>query len=132
MIRCSALLAAAEAERGDAARSAAAADEATKVLQSATVPPGGAFLFGAHAVLALAAVRLEQGDVVRAQRLAAPLVDAARTAGWVETEASAALVLARCRRRRGDGEGAERLHEHALGLAAGVGLPGVERAAPAR
>ena len=98
-------------------------------MQEMNVPAAGAFVFGGHATLALATVRLDLGEVARAQRLAAPILDAAARGGWVETEAQAALVLARCRLARGDADGAEGLHERALTLAAEVGLPGVQRTA---
>jgi class 3 adenylate cyclase/tetratricopeptide (TPR) repeat protein len=129
VLRCAGLLAAAEAERGGEDRAAAAADRAELVMRKVSAPPGGAFVFGGHATLAVAEVRLGQGEVAAARRLASPLLDAAARNGWVETEARAALVLSRCRRERGEEREAARLRERALDLAGEVGLPGVRRAA---
>jgi hypothetical protein len=128
-LRCAGLLAAARAQLGDEAGAGEAADRAQVVIGAIRVPAGGSFLFGGHATLALASVYLDKGDTAAAGRLAAPLLHAAARSGWVETEAQAALVLARCRRAQDDGSEAERLHDHALGLAARAGLPAVERAA---
>jgi hypothetical protein len=128
-LRCAGLLAAAHARLGNGLRAADAADRAELAMQGMNVPGGGAFVFGGHATLALATVRLDLGEVARAQRLAAPVLDAAARGGWVETEAQAALVLARCRLAWGDADGADRLRERALTLAAEVGLPGVQRMA---
>ncbi len=128
-LRCAGLLAAAHARLGNGLRAADAADRAQVAMQGMNVPGGDAFVFGGHATLALATVRLDLGEVTQAQRLAAPVLDAAARGGWVETEAQAALVLARCRLAWGDADGADRLRERALMLAAEVGLPGVQRTA---
>jgi ATP/maltotriose-dependent transcriptional regulator MalT len=128
-LRCAGLLAAAHARLGNRRRADAAAERAQLAMQGMNVPGGGAFVFGGHATLALATVQLDLGEVALAQRLAAPILDAAARGGWVETEAQAALVLARCRLARGDADGADGLHERALTLAAEVGLPGVQRTA---
>jgi hypothetical protein len=93
------------------------------------LPPGGAFVLGGHATLALATFHLRGGDLAAAQRLAAPLLDAAAAGGWAETEAQAALVMAGCRAARGDEPGAHALHARAIALAESIGLPAVERAA---
>jgi class 3 adenylate cyclase/tetratricopeptide (TPR) repeat protein len=129
MLRCAGLLAAAQAELGERLRASAAAGLTERVMQGMRVPPEGAFVFGGHATLALATVRLGQGEVAKAQRLVAPLLHAAARGGWLETEAQAALVLGRCRRARGDARGADELHQRAVTLATEVGLPGVWRAA---
>ena len=92
-------------------------------------PPEGAFVFGGHATLALAAVRLGRREFEGAEELAAPLLEAAHRGGWVETEAQAAIVIARCHEARGDAALAEAFRERALRLASAVGLPAVERAA---
>jgi tetratricopeptide (TPR) repeat protein len=128
-LRCAGLLAAAQARLGEGSRAAGAAKRAEAVMQGMRMPSGGAFVLGGHATLALATFHLGQGEVARAQRLAAPLLDAAAAGGWAETEAQAALVVAGCRAARGDARGAEPLRARALGLAAAIGLPAVERAA---
>jgi class 3 adenylate cyclase/tetratricopeptide (TPR) repeat protein len=128
-LRCAGLLAAAHARLGDGPGAADAAERAELAMRGMDVPAGGAYVYGGHATLALATVTLDLGEVARAQRLAAPLLDAAARGGWVETEAQAALVLARCRSARGDADAADGLHDRALALAAEVGLPGVQRAA---
>ena len=130
-LRCAGLLAAAQARLGESSRAAGAAERAEAVMQGMRLPSGGAFVLGGHATLALATFHLGQGEVARAQRLAAPLLDAAAAGGWAETEAQAALVIAGCRVARGDARGAEPLRARALGLAAAIGLPAVERAARA-
>jgi class 3 adenylate cyclase/tetratricopeptide (TPR) repeat protein len=128
-LRCAGLLAAAQARLGEGSRAARAAERAEVVMQGMRLPSGGAFVLGGHATLALATFHLGQGELARAQRLAAPLLDAAAAGGWAETEAQAALVIAGCRAARGDARGAEVLRSRALGLAAAIGLPAVERAA---
>jgi class 3 adenylate cyclase/tetratricopeptide (TPR) repeat protein len=128
-LRCAALLAAAQAELGETSRCRAAAERADEAIRATRVPPEGAFVFGGHATLALATVRLRSDEVSGAQRMAAPLFEAAARSGWAEIEAQAALVLARCRRAHGDSRGADDLWLRALALSAEIGLPAVERAA---
>lgn len=129
VLRCASLLAAAHAELGDRRRCDAAAERAERALRGMRLPPGGAFVFGGHATLALATVRLGRREVAGAEELAAPLLEAAHRGGWVETEARAALVIARCHEARGDAPGAEAFRARALRLASEVGLPAVGRAA---
>ncbi len=78
------LLAAAQAILGEADSAAELARRGTELLARVTVPSGRAWLFGAHAHLALARVRIEAGDAQGAEAIAAPLLDAARRSGWGE------------------------------------------------
>ncbi len=128
-LRCAGLLADAQARLDEPSRADRAAERAQAVMQGMRLPPGGAFVLGGHATLALATFHLRRGDLGRAQRLAAPLLDAAAAGGWAETEAQAALVIAGCRAARGDEAGANASHARALALAEAIGLPAVERAA---
>ncbi|MFL5870750.1 MAG: AAA family ATPase [Solirubrobacterales bacterium] len=84
VVRCLALLAAARAILGDADRAAELSRSASGYLDRVRVPPGRAWLFGAHAYLALARVRIEAGDSATAEAIASPLLHAARQSGWGE------------------------------------------------
>ena len=94
LVRCGGLLAAAESALGHAERAVELATRVEELLERMTVPPGGTFLYGAHAQLAVAGVRLRSGDPAAAERLAAPLLAAAERVGWRETVAQAACVVA--------------------------------------
>jgi hypothetical protein len=83
-----------------------------------TVPPGGAWLFGSHAQLAVARVRMESGDRNGALAIARPLVEAAGRAGWHDAFAAAATVAARCEE---DPDAAERLLARAVEAAERAG-----------
>jgi class 3 adenylate cyclase/tetratricopeptide (TPR) repeat protein len=99
-IRSLGLTARAHLERGEreAARAAAAATEAA--LARVTVPEGGAFLYGAHAVAGAAQVWAATGDPARARELAEPPLAAAARAGWAEAEGELALALGDSARAR--------------------------------
>ena len=118
------------AARRHATGAARAAEHAQDVIGRIRVPPGGGFVFGGHGTLALAGVRLEQGDVATAA-----------AAGGAAARRSGAQRLGR---DRGPGRadsgalpagrgavilGAESLHRRALELGERAALPAVERAA---
>jgi tetratricopeptide (TPR) repeat protein len=126
VIRCAALLAWAERLRGNAARADELTSRAEGLLAGLTVPPGGAWLWGAHAQLALARVHLAAGRPERAEALARPLLHAAERSGWHETAALAAVVLGRCHEAAGDAAAARPHLERALATASAIGLPGAE------
>jgi ATP/maltotriose-dependent transcriptional regulator MalT len=100
-VRCAGLLAWARHLAGDEGGARAAADRTEALLAQATLPPGGAFLFGGQAIAGLARVRLAQGDAAHAARIAEPLLAAAERSGWREASALAALVLDDARQRSG-------------------------------
>jgi class 3 adenylate cyclase/tetratricopeptide (TPR) repeat protein len=127
LVLCGGLLSAAESALGNDARAAELADRVEELVRRMTVPPGGTFLYGAHAQLAVAEVRLRNGDLAAAERLAEPLLAAAERVGWRETLARAACLIARCRGARGDGAGADALLDRALQVALEAGLPAAER-----
>jgi predicted ATPase/class 3 adenylate cyclase len=114
VLRCTAHLASAVWLLGERDRALTVADRAAAMMAEITVPPGGAWLFGTHAQLALARVRLESGDVEAAAAIARPLADAAASVGWHEAFAAAATVVARC---GDDRTAAIRLLERALAAA---------------
>ena len=126
LVRCGGLLAAAESALGNAERASELAGQVEELLGRMTVPPGGTFLYGAHAQLAVARVRLQGGDPASAERLAEPLLVSAERVGWRETAAQAACLVAHCRRARGDEAGAAELLGRALQVAAETGLPAAE------
>jgi hypothetical protein len=74
-----------------AARDAAAETEAR--LAAASFPPGGAFVYGAHAIAGAARAFAATGDPARARALAEPALAAARRAGWQEAAADLELAL---------------------------------------
>jgi len=81
---------------GERDRALALADEAEARIREIRVPPGGAWLFGSHAQLAVARVRLEAGDHAAAAAIARPLAKAAERVGWHEAFAAATWIAARC------------------------------------
>ncbi len=98
-VRCLGQLAWARFQLGaqdDAAMLAARAEE---LLGRVT---GGAFLFGTHAYAATARVLLATGAPERGERLLRPVLEAASRFGWLESAASAGLVLGLCEEARGE------------------------------
>ena len=130
LVRAQAHLAAARSRVGSSeAESALAAAEG--LLDEIRTPPGASFLYGLDAYLAVAAVRQAHGDAPAAERLIAPLLAAAESAGWAEGVGRAALALGECAAARGNHDEASRLLSRAATLAADVGIPGVEWGAEA-
>ena len=121
--RCTALLAWAQSmlgERPEAARHAARADE---LLAAVTGSPGRAWLFGAHAYLAVARCHLDAGNPERAEELAASIAVPGASSGWREAHAAASLVLGQARAAIGRSDAAKRALDEALVVAEEVGLP---------
>jgi len=77
---------------GDAGGAQELADRGEELLGQVSVPAGGAWLFGAHAYLAVARVRLGAGDRERAAAIASPLLAAAERSGWRQSLTGAGLL----------------------------------------
>jgi class 3 adenylate cyclase/tetratricopeptide (TPR) repeat protein len=107
----------------DEARSLAA--RAEKLLDLVSAPPGGAFVFGAHAYAAIARVHLAAGVPERGEALLSPLLAAAERSGWREATAITELVLGLCVEARGDPGQATALVGHAAEIADKHDIPGV-------
>ena len=96
--------------------------EAATLLEQATIPAGGAWMFGYEAYLSVAQAWLGHGDPERARAVLAPLLEVARREPWKVTLAEALVVDGRALIHLGDQEqarseldGAARLaHEHGL------------------
>ena len=127
--RCAGLLAGAHARRGAAAEAAAAAEGAESLMAGMTFPPGGAFLYGAHAISGTARARLAGGEAERALAIAEPALAAAGTSGWAEAEADLALAAADAPPPWETGIGPGALRERARGVADAAGLPVLSRQA---
>jgi class 3 adenylate cyclase/tetratricopeptide (TPR) repeat protein len=117
--RCAGLLAGA----------AAAAEGAESLMAGMTFPPGGAFLYGAHAISGTARARLAGGEAERALAIAEPALAAAGTSGWAEAEADLALAAAGAAAALGDADRSGALRERARGVADAAGLPVLSRQA---
>ena len=124
-LRCVAHLAWARWLLGEREEALSLADQAARMIAEISTPSGGAWLFGTHAQLAVALVRLEAGDLGSAAAIARPLAAAAERTGWHEAYAASARVAARCEQ---DPRDAGRLLERALEAAerAGASAPAWE------
>ena len=107
---------------GQKERAAAALDRAGQIIGQIGAPPGMSFLHGADAILAAATVWFELGDWTAARRLVDMVGGPARTFGWREVEASAAVLAGRCSGASGDWKSAEQDLGDALDVAEGAGL----------
>ena len=96
LLRCTGLLAWARWLLGQRERALSLAEDAERMLTDVTAPPGEAWLFGAHAQLAVARTWLAAGEPERAAPIARTLLDAAGRNGWHDTAAAAAVVVAGC------------------------------------
>ncbi len=123
LARCVALLAWARSMHGERAPAATLAARADELLSAVSTPPGGAWLFGAHAYVALARAYIGGGNAERAEALLTPILAAAERAGWKEAIACSSLVIGQARAALGDDSGAEAALAHALEVADGAGLP---------
>ena len=72
--------------------------KAEDLLDGVEVPPGEAFLHGAHSYFALARLRLARDELGPAETLVRIVRDPAETMGWVEVTAEADLLLGIARR----------------------------------
>jgi tetratricopeptide (TPR) repeat protein len=78
------------------------ADRAERLFGLVKTPPGGAFLFGAHAYISIARLHLAAGAPERGESLLHPMLQAAERSGWQEAVATTELVLGLCMDARGD------------------------------
>lgn len=125
LIPCLAHLARARWLGGRPEEAVAHLERAETALDAVGVPPGMAYLYGAHAAIAAGQVRLELGDPGPVEARITPIRRAAEAVGWRGVEADATLLLARCRHAAGALEDARSLAERALEVAADPGLPRV-------
>ena len=70
---------------------------AERLLDLVDVPPGEAFLHGAHSYFALARLRLARDEPGRAEALVQTIRASAESRGWVEVAAEADLLLGAAR-----------------------------------
>jgi hypothetical protein len=68
------------------------ADRGEQLLERISAPPGRAWLFGAHAYMAVARVRRDTGDRERAEATVAPVLGAAERSGWSDGLSGVALL----------------------------------------
>ena len=119
-------LAWARALAGDRAGATSAAGVAGETLSRLRAPPGGAFLFGFGAIVALARAELAAGRAERVEVLLAPVRAAAQRLGWREADASASLVLGLSHQALGRTDEARGSLTRALKISRDHGLPGIE------
>ena len=132
LLRCTALLAWACWDLGERGRALGLSERAEALIAASSAPAGRTFLLGAHAPLAVARVRLADGAPQRAHALVAPVLAAARQAGWLETIAYAALLEGSCQVALGSKEEGSVLIDESLELARSAGLPWIEREAQSK
>jgi tetratricopeptide (TPR) repeat protein len=96
---------------------------AERLLGQVSAPPGGAFLFGAHAYTAIARVHLAAGAPERGEALLLPVLGAAERSGWREAAATTELVLGLCLEGRGELDQAAARLAHAAAVADESGIP---------
>ena len=99
--------------------------EADRLLSQADISPGGAWLLGDEACLALARAWLDHGEPERSRAILAPLLAVAERAPWMPTLAATLVVDGRARARLGEHEPAMTQLVRAKKLAATHGLPHV-------
>ncbi len=92
LTRCVCLLACARSMLGERELATEHAERGEQLLARISAPSGRAWLFGGHAYLALARVRLDVGEADRAEAIAAPILAAAERSGWGATLAGARLI----------------------------------------
>jgi tetratricopeptide (TPR) repeat protein len=122
-VRCLSQLAWARCLLGDPEEASGLAARAEKLLDQVSAPPGGAFLFGSHAYVALARVHLASGAPQRGEALLRPLPGAAKRSGWREAEATTELVLGLCLEARGALEQARAALTHAAEVSDQCAIP---------
>jgi class 3 adenylate cyclase/predicted ATPase len=123
-IRCLSQLAWTTILTGDDVRSRRLTEEALRSLEQVSVPAGRAWLFGAHAYIALASALLALGHPERARALMEPVLEAAEAAGWLEFVSRGLLAIARCDNATGDVGRAQSKLIRALDVASGCAMPG--------
>lgn len=117
-IRCAALLADAARALGDLDEAAELAGRAEDLLAEVSTPPGRAWLWGGHAIVAVGRVRLALGDAGRACAHTEQLAEIAAGAGWQELAADARVVLGQAALAEDREAEAREALEHALAGAA--------------
>jgi tetratricopeptide (TPR) repeat protein len=122
-VRCLSQLAWARWLLGDGVQASVLAARAEKLLEQVSAPPGGAFLFGSHAYVALARVHLSTGRPERGEALLRPLLGAAKRSGWLEAQATTELVLGLCLEARGELEQAREALADAAEVSDRYGIP---------
>jgi class 3 adenylate cyclase/tetratricopeptide (TPR) repeat protein len=111
---------------GDRAGTTRAAGVAGETLSRLRAPPGGTFLFGFGAIVALARAELAAGRAERVEVLLAPVCAAAQRLGWREADASASLVLGLSHQALGRTDEARGFITDALTISRDHTLPGIE------
>ena len=120
LLRCAAPLAAATGSR-------ALLEEATALLERASIPDGGAWMLGYEAYLSLAEGWLAADEPDQARAVLAPVLAVAEREPWIPALAAALAADGRILARLGqDGQAGAEL-EHAARLAGEHGLPHVLR-----
>jgi DNA-binding SARP family transcriptional activator/predicted ATPase len=105
--------------------------EATELLAAASLPDGGAWVFGGDAYLSLARAWLGHGDAERARAILAPLLSVASRVPWIATEAATLAVDGQALLRLGQAGPAAAALRRSVHLAREHGLPHVLREARA-
>ena len=124
-VRAAAHLAGARLAIGDPAAAEREAEAAEALLESIRCPPGRHFLYGLDAYLAVAEVRLTQGDLDGVAQRIRPLREAAEAVSWKEGMARTGLVLGRVAAASGQTGEADTLARQALEAATVGALPTV-------
>ncbi|HEY7282564.1 MAG TPA: AAA family ATPase, partial [Actinomycetota bacterium] len=110
---------------GDHDRALQEAVAAEGVLGEVTAPPDRRYLQGADGPIALATLRIAEGDAPRALELAEPVLTAGLAAQWHEVVAGAALASGRAKAMVHDTAGAVRVLETAVDRAERCHVPGL-------
>jgi DNA-binding SARP family transcriptional activator len=122
LLRCAAPLA-------DATGSPAVLADADRLLEQASIPAGGAWVFGDDACMSLAQAWLGRGDPERARVVLAPLLAVAERVPWTATLAATLAIDGRALLRMGEDNQARAHLLRAEQLAREHGLPHVLREA---
>jgi DNA-binding SARP family transcriptional activator len=109
LLRCVCHLALAHSRRGDDDEAGRLLAWARRLIAGVGVPPGHAFLHGAHAYAAAARVHLDRGEGDDADRLLEDVRLPAERAGWREVVATDRVLRGRGRRLAGEPGPARRL-----------------------
>lgn len=113
----------------EATGSAAALDEADRLLTAIRAPAGGAWLLGSDAYLGVARAWLAAGRPDLAADRVAPLIAAADLHGWTTVMAEGLLITGECELTAGQGTVGRETLSRAATLAEQHGMPGIDRRA---
>jgi len=122
LLRCAAPLA-------EATGSPAVLADADRLLEQASIPAGGAWVFGEDAYLSLARAWLGRGNPERARTVLAPLLALAERVPWTATLAATLAIDGRALLRMGEDDRARTHLLRAEQLARVHGLPHILREA---